>query len=112
MTYRECDHMNTFRVTETGLGIRSALREMLDTAKHSHWVTLNFHAHKSPAQAEAALRLWSLDIISRFFRSSAFSAMPLAELFSFVALPEYTRTGDPHFHLFLWVHSDRRAWFA
>jgi len=105
--------MNLYRVTEHGLSIQRALRDMLAAVPHTHWVTLNFHADKAPAEAEAALRLWSLDVINRLFRSPAFVDIPTANLFSFVALPEYTRSGHhPHFHLLLYVHPDRRAWFA
>ena len=104
--------MNLYRVTETGLSIQRALRQMLATVRHSHFVTLGFHADKTPAEAQAALRLWSLDVISRIFRSAVFVEMPLADLFSFVALPEFTKAGHPHYHLVLWLHPDRHAWFA
>jgi hypothetical protein len=85
---------------------------MLGTVESSHWVTLNFHSDKSPRHAEAALRLWSLDVISRIFRGAVFAEIPLAKLFSFVALPEDTRSDHPHYHLLLWLHPDRRDWFA
>ena len=104
--------MNLYRVTEDGLRIQRALRQMLATVRHSHFVTLGFHADKTPAEAQAALRLWSLDVISRIFRSAVFVEMPLADLFSFVALPEFTKAGHPHYHLVLWLHPHRHAWFA
>lgn len=103
--------MNQYRVTESGLHLQAAFRQMIIDTAHSHWVTLNFHADYKLPQGQKRLRMWSLDVVSRLFNSKSFAPMKLDQLFRFIAFPEYTKTGHLHFHLPLWVHENRRAWF-
>lgn len=104
-------HESIYRVTDHGIELQHALRQMLLTPHYTHWVTLNTHAPLSPAHATRHLRLWTRDVLSRLFRSHRFHALALEELLRFVALPELTRTQHPHFHLLLFVHDQRAAWF-
>ena len=98
-------------VAKHGLERREALREMLRRDEHTHFVTLNFHAERHPEQAQRVIRWWASDVASRLFRSPRFAGHVTNDLFRFIAFPEATRRGDPHYHLVAWVHPDRHDWF-
>lgn len=93
------------------LKMQSAIRQMLSQQSHSHWVTLNFHSDYKQDVTEKKLRLWSLNVLSRLFVHNVFNHTPTAEVFRFTALPEFTISGHPHFHLLLWIDPRCAAYF-
>ena len=93
------------------LSMQRALRQVLLEQSHSHWVTLNFHGTYDQAAAERKLRYWTCDVLSRLFSQPLFNGMPTDDVFRFTALPEFSKRGDPHFHLLLWLDPRRVAYF-
>lgn len=91
--------------------MQGALRQVLLEQSHSHWATLNFHDTYDQAAAERKLRYWTCDVLSKLFSQPLFHGTPTDEVFRFTALPEFTKRGDPHFHLLLWLDPRRVAYF-
>jgi hypothetical protein len=92
--------------------MRDALQQMVGQMALSHSITLAVHSVMSQDMARLRLRLWALDVVHRLFRSRAFADHPMEDLFLFVALPEYTKRGHPHWHLILRLHAACHEWFS
>lgn len=107
----ESSNLTATRVTTAGMSIQSALRDWVSINEHSHFVTLNFHRRYSDAAAQQKLRLWSLDVIARLFRSPTFAQSSLHDIFRFIAFFEDTMNDEPHLHLLLYVDPARAVRF-
>jgi hypothetical protein len=107
----ESSNLPATRVTTAGMTIQSALRDWVSNDEYSHFVTLNFHRQYSDVAAQQKLRLWSLDMIARLFRSPTFATSSLHDIFRFIAFFEDTMKDEPHLHLLLNVDPDRAVRF-
>lgn len=103
--------MSELRVTEAGVAMRQGLIEFASSYTYSHWVTLNFHDKYSLATAQRRLQLWARNVVCRLFRNSQWCCSEVRKNFRFLAFPEFTKSGDIHYHILIFVRADRTLWF-
>jgi hypothetical protein len=91
-------HIEHDRVTYRGQALQSGVRKMVGEYTFTHWLTLNFHQCFCAEKAKLRLKLWTMNVQSRMFRSRQMD--PCDENpFLFFAFPENTKKSQPHFHL-------------
>lgn len=103
--------MSELRVTEAGVAMRQSIIEFASRDTYSHWVTLNFHDNYSLATAQKRLQLWARNVVSRLFKNSQWCCSKVRKNFRFLAFPEFTKSGDIHYHILIFVSANRRLWF-
>jgi len=99
--------MTSFRITQLGIQIQDGIRQMISESTYTHLVTLNFHAEYRQETGKKRLKLWAKNALCRLFRASAYKTEATNDLFRFIAIPEYTKSGHLHFHLLLYIDSSQ-----
>ncbi|MGB4913693.1 MAG: hypothetical protein WBO95_16500 [Candidatus Dechloromonas phosphoritropha] len=77
---------------------RHALLAQARTKHYSHWTTLNTHRDCSMDTAVRYLNRWRVEVLRRL-HGQKFYRLPAEQLTQYFGCPEFTLSGQPHFHL-------------
>lgn len=88
--------------------MRTALMKMAEVIRPTHLITLNFHAKFMPVTAEKRVSQWHSGVCRRLFRTLQ---PDVSKQLEFVGYPEYTLSGDIHYHLLARIPENYTAKF-
>ena len=77
--------------------MRRGMIEFAHQISADHDLTLNFHADYRPEAAVSRLTKWFQQVLQRLFGRRCYQ-LPRERLIEFVAFPELSLAGYPHFH--------------
>ena len=89
---------------------RLALIEFARQVNPTHDLTLNFHDFYRPEVAEDCLTKWYRQVLQRLFGRRCFQ-LPRDQLIEFVAFPEFSTAGHPHFHCAARIPASHLSYF-
>lgn len=90
--------------------LRQGLIDFAKQIKPTHDLTLNFHADYQPEVAVSRLAGWYRQMMERLF-GRRYYQRPHEQLVEFVAFPEFTLAGHPHFHCAARIPSSHLNYF-
>ena len=90
--------------------LRRGLIEFARQINPTHDLTLNFHEYYRPEVAVARLTTWYRHILQRLFGRNCYQ-LPSNQLIEFVAFPEFSLAGYPHFHCPIRIPTSHLSYF-
>lgn len=90
--------MDTFNPPTQRQRLRNELVEFALGRVRSHWVTLNTHRNLTTDDAFKRLKRWRVELMRRL-HGHRWYELPETERFEFFGTREFTKMGEPHFHL-------------
>lgn len=91
--------------------LRRGLIEFAQSLHPTHDLTLNFHDDYRPDVAVDRLTRWYRQLLQRLFGRRCYQ-VPSDQLFEFVAFPEFSLAGHPHFHCAARVPESHLGYFT
>ena len=90
--------------------LRKALIEFACQIHPTHDLTLNFHDDYRPDTAVSRLASWYRQLLQRLFGRRCYQ-LPKEQIFEFVAFPELSFAGHPHFHCVARIPGSHLSYF-
>jgi hypothetical protein len=90
--------------------LRHGLIEFARQINPTHDLTLNFHKYYRPEIAVALLTKWYRHILQRLFGRQCYQ-LPREQLIEFVAFPEFSLAGYPHYHCPIRIPASHLSYF-